>query len=627
VAETVPARFHQAAERFGERPLLFRKTSTGWQSMSYQQLERSARGLALALMERLGVAKGDLVALYCDNRTEWLVASLAIHFAAAVDIPRGAEAPAEILVNILRHSQARFAIVENASVLEKLGSMAESLQAVVLMDAPDSYPDRTIRFSELVQYGLQRLETAGHLVDQRWQMLADDDLASIIYTSGTAGDPKGAMIRHRNFLHNPSPLAQRIALVPDDRYLSLLPAWHSYERMIEYTGMFLGGQLYYGNLRSLREDLAGVRPTVFSTVPDFWISAYKIFQHRLFAGVSLLRRALLRSLLWSALQFGHARRILAGRIPRIRPASSLRRTLKVVLARCMISFYWFPFWLADRMIFRRLRQTLGGCLRVATSGAGPLPPFIDEFFDTAGIPILEAYGITEAMVAVSIRDLKAPILQTVGRPLPGIAVEIRDKSGSTLPPGPPGQIFVRGAGVFAGYWKNDTLSRTVIDEFGWLATGDQGRWTQDGELQILGREDDTIVLANGEKVLAPRLENELVTDPWIQQAVVVGQGQPTMAVLLVLDPMVTKEWAGAHGWSLSAETLLEHPAITAEIRTHLERLFSDRSRFASFERITLFRLLSRPLIVGRELSGTGKLRRAEFNRLYAKQIEEIYRQG
>jgi long-chain acyl-CoA synthetase len=186
---------------------------------------------------------------------------------------------------------------------------------------------------------------------------------------------------------------------------------------------------------------------------------------------------------------------------------------------------------------------------------------------------------------------------------------------------------VRGTGVFAGYWKDDTLSRTVIDEFGWLATGDQGRWTQDGELQILGREDDTIVLTNGEKVLAPRLENELVTDPWIQQAVVVGQGQPTMVVFLVLDPMVTQEWAGAHGWSLSAETLLEHPAITAEIRIHLERLFSDRSHFASFERITLFRLLSRPLVVGRELSGTGKLRRAEFNRLYAKQIEEIYRQG
>ena len=468
MAETVPARFHQAAERFGERPLLFRKTSTGWQSISFRQLERSARGLALALVERLGIAKGDLVALYSDNRTEWLVASLAIHFAATVDIPRGAETPAEILVNILRHSQARFAIVENASVLEKLGSMAESLQAVVLMDAPDSLPDRTIRFSELVQYGLQRLETAGHLVDQRWQMLSGDDLASIIYTSGTVGDPKGAMIRHRNFLHNPSPLAERIALVPDDRYLSLLPAWHSYERMIEYTGMFLGGQLYYGNLRSIREDLASVRPTVFSTVPDFWISAYKIFQHRLFTGLPILRRALLYSLLWAAHQFGHARRVLKRRFPRIKPASALRRTLVAVLARCMVSLYWLPFWLADRMIFRHLRQTLGGCLRVATSGAGPLPPFIDEFFDTAGIPILEAYGITEAMVAVSIRDLEAPTLQTVGRPLPGIAVEIRDKSGSILPPGQPGQIFLRGAGVFTGYWKNEILSRTVIDEVGGL---------------------------------------------------------------------------------------------------------------------------------------------------------------
>lgn len=145
-------------------------------------------------------------------------------------------------------------------------------------------------------------------------------------------------------------------------------------------------------------------------------------------------------------------------------------------------------------------------------------------------------------------------------------------------------------------------------------------------MQILGREDDTIVLANGEKLLAPRLENELVTDPWIQQAVVVGQGQPTMAVFLVLDPMVTEEWASARELSMSAEKLIEHPAIAEETRRRLERIFFDPSRFASFERITLFRLLLHPLVVGRELSQTRKLRRAEFNRLHAKQIEEMYRQ-
>jgi long-chain acyl-CoA synthetase len=627
VPRTVPGLIGQSVERFGDRPAFFHKVEDAWQPISYRDLDQRAKAFASGLIHRLGVEKGDLLAMIANNRPEWMVASLGIHFAGAVDVPRGSDTPPEILQTILRHSGARMAILEDLSVLEKLGSVASQLETLVLIDPPDGpLPANAYAFKDLLADGERLLRDHQEEMEERLRQLDGEDLASVIYTSGTNGDPRGVMILHRNYLHNPEPLHQLIGLTPEDRLLSILPIWHAYEREVEYTALAGGASIYYGSILQLKDDLSVVRPTIIPSVPDLWVSFYKIFLDRALRGASPLKKALIHFLLNSSRRHASAIRLRQDCEPRFSLVTPVAETSQKVGALLASILWAIPRRLADRLVFSKLRETLGGHLRLALSGAGPLPRVVDEFYDAAGVTILDGYGMTEAMVVIAGRSPLHKVISTSGKALPGIDLRIRGEDHQALPPGQAGEIQLRGSSVSPGYFKNDQLTQERFDGEGWFCTGDLGILTIDGNLRVLGRLDDTLVLRNGEKVNAMLLENELRSDPLVEQAVVVGQGRSYLAAFLFPNKSELQRWAEERGLPKGTlQELAKRPEVIKAYRRLLQHISGNPDRFAPHERVRIFRLQVRDLEVGKELSQSLKLRRGEFERRHAEEIVELYK--
>ncbi|MCX5973539.1 MAG: AMP-binding protein, partial [Coprothermobacterota bacterium] len=402
---TIPAMIKRSVQRYGEMPALCRKVEEVWLPISYADLDRAATCFAFGLMNLLGVRKGDHIALIADNRPEWMIASLGILYATAVDVPRGSDTPAEILQTIVRHSDARIAILENVEQLEKLRPLLGELDQLIFIDPPASIENLPIpwhRFADCLAEGERDFAQTEEQVGQRLAQLQPDDLATIIYTSGTAGNPKGVMIAHRHYMHNIEAVPGLLGNNSTDKSLAFLPIWHAFERMIEYIILSVGASVCYSNLAGLREHLVEVHPTVLATVPDFWVSVYKVFLRKATAE-SPLKRALVTSLLASAIRYRRAFRLLHGNKPRFRPEER-PGTWSIIQARFSCFCLAPLFRLTDRLLFRRLWESLGGRLKTVSIGAGPLPAKIDEFLDAAGINVVEGYGLTEVMVIIAFRD-------------------------------------------------------------------------------------------------------------------------------------------------------------------------------------------------------------------------------
>jgi len=628
-SRTIPAMIKRSVQHFGEMPALCRKLDEVWVPISYADLDRAATCFACGLIRLLGVRKGDHVALIADNRPEWMIADLGIHYAGAVDIPRGADTPTQILEAIVRHSDARFAIVENAELLEKIRPLLSELQGIVVLDPPSagqSLPANAHTYAELMVEGERDTFAAEELVGERLTQLRSEDLATIIYTSGTAGNPKGVMIAHRHYLHNIQTVPGLLGNDSTDKSLAFLPIWHAFERMIEYIILSVGASVYYSNLAGLRDHLVEVRPTVLVTVPDFWVSVYKVFLRKATAE-SRLKRVLVGSLLASAIRYRRAFRLLHGNQPRFNPEER-PSTWSILHARFNCFCLAPVFRLTDRLLFRRLWESLGGQLKTVSIGAGPLPAKIDEFLDAAGINVVEGYGLTEAMVIIAFRDAQHKRFQTVGGVLPGLELQIVDENGNPLGPGVVGRIRFRGPTLMLGYYKDPQLTAAVIDRDGWFDTGDTGVWTVDSCLRVLGRADDTLVLTNGEKVNAVMLENELRGESLVERAVVVGQGRPFVASFLFPQPQELAALAKQKGISFQrVEELATNPQILAEYQALCDRVSANRQKFTVHERIRRFRLVFWRLDVGKELSQSMKLRRAELARLHQREIDGLYRTG
>lgn len=626
---TVPSLIKDSVQRFGEKPALYRRIQEHWVGMSYAALDHAATCFAFGLMNRLGVQKGDHVALIANNRMEWMIADLGILYAAAVDVPRGSDTPAEILQTIVRHSDARIAILENAEQLEKLRPLLGELDQLIFIDPPASTEAIQIRWCSLADClaeGERDFAQAEEQVGQRLAQLHPDDLATIIYTSGTTGNPKGVMIAHRNYMHNVETVPVILGNTSKDKSLSFLPIWHAFERMIEYIILSVGASVYYSNISELREHLPEVQPTLLITVPDFWVTIYKAFLRKAMTG-SRFKKLFVSLILRSALRYQRSIRLLRGDDPRFTSADRPSNWRKAIawLNRCVCAP---AFFLADRLLFKKLRATLGNHLELVSSGAGPLPEKVDDFMNAAGINVVEGYGLTETMVIIAVRDAKHKRFQTVGGVLPGLEIQIRSESGVPLGPGQLGSVYFRGPTLMLGYYKNPELTSSLIDRDGWFDTGDLGMWTIDGCLKILGRADDMLVLTNGEKVNAVILENELRSESLVERAVVVGQGKPYAAAFLFPNPQELRALAQRKGVSYQQlEELAENPQILAEYKALCDRVSLNRDRFTAHERIRRFQLVFWRLEVGKELSQSLKLRRLQFTRLHQKEIDGLFKAG
>jgi long-chain acyl-CoA synthetase len=563
------------------------RDGAGLRTLTWADCQRDVEALANWFLTA-GFEAGDRVALLCETRPEWVIADLGMHAVGLVNVPVYPTLTAKQVAYVIRHSGARCLIVSNRRQLDKAMAIAAEcpdLQQVMLIE-PIPVLEPTIPvmpWREALRTGRQQEAT---LAPQRLVRMADvapEDLASIIYTSGTTGAPKGVMLSQANFVANLEAILARCPLTPHDTSLSFLPLSHVLERITTYALMAVGATIgYAGSLDALTFDLAAIRPTVLTTVPRVLEKLYV----RLLEGMQH-RTAVERRLFDWGIAVGRQRWIDGETDPT-------------------------SYALADALVLKQIRARFGGRLRLIVCGGAPMDRHVGEFFHSAGITVCEGYGLTETSPVVAMNVPGAIRFGTVGQVLPGVDVQLTED----------GEICVKGPNVMLGYYHDAEATHAAITSDGWFHTGDIGALDADGFLRITDRKKELIVLSNGKKVAPQALETQLLTSPYIDQALVVGEGHPFMTALIVPDFTQLNAWAYERGLPLERELLVKQEKVRALYREEIKRLTKD---LASFERIKQFSLLPHEWTVeSGEQTATLKLRRQAILANNAKRIEAMY---
>jgi len=629
-ADTLAELYRLAAEKFGPSPAFARKGPSGqFETTSYHEIYALGLDLATALID-LGVAQREHVGLLADNRLEWIIADYGILLAGAADVPRGTDITGQEITYILSHAGARMVFVENAATLAKLQRCLPELRGIekiILMDPSAEAPRGVLKLEDLLRRGSGLRASGDRRAERRMEEVHPGDLFTIIYTSGTTGVPKGVPLTHANMM-------SQIRNLPFDlgvglRALSILPIWHSYERVFEMVSISWGVCTYYTGLRHIAEDLKVARPHVMASAPRLWESLYQ----KILANVNRatpLRRALFHAAYGSTRAVKRAMRFFLGQQLDLhgRPPLETARLAVTHMAAWLACI--IPHLVLDSLVLAKLRDIVGGHFRGTISGGGALQPHVDEFFNFIGIPVLEGYGLTETSPVLAVRTWENLVIGTVGPAFPETRVRIVDlNTGQTLYPDPArrdggrglrGEIHVAGPQVMRGYHNNPEATARVLRE-GWLNTGDIGLVTFNDCLKILGRSKETIVLLSGENVEPTPIESRLVESPLIDQCMVVGQDQKYLGALIVPsfegfhaagEPAADPETLGR---SLRARVLLE-----GEIR----RLVGPDTGFKPFERIAAWAFAPKAFAPGDELTNTFKLKRHVIADRYADLIATMF---
>ena len=454
-----------------------------------------------------------------------------------------------------------------------------------------------------------------------------DDLFTIIYTSGTTGQPKGVQLTHANMVSQARSLP--FAIGPTDRFLSILPIWHSYERVAHMVTIAHGTPTFYTSVRTIADDLKTVRPTFMTSAPRLWESLYHKIVHNV-AQQGPLKRAMFRAAYFFSRRLRHSSYFIEGRRLDLVGRRWWRSLLQGV-GECFIYLGLLaPYLIMDGLVTRKLRAILGGQLRGTISGGGALPPHVDEFFNYIGIPVLEGYGLTESCPVLAVRTWKKRVIGTVGPPWPDTEIRIvdlatdeilyPDPARADLGRGRRGEIHARGPQIMPGYYKEPDLTARVLRD-GWLATGDIGLITFNDCLRIVGRCKETIVLLSGENVEPTPIEARLCESGYIDQCIVVGQDQKHLAALVVTHPDRFKNDGITLG---DGEELARHPRVEHIIAREIKTRVNAANGFKPYEMIHAWRVVPKPFEVGDELTATYKLKRHVLVDKYADLIHAIY---
>ncbi len=591
---TFAALLDSTVARHGERTFLPRRHAHGGDPVTFAELLKAAREIAAGLAA-VGMTRGDRAGLIADNRFEWLAADLGCAQLGVVDVPRGTDTTPSELVFILAHSGCRFAFVENAATAKTLlahRTELPELQRICVLHGPA--PEGTETLDALREHGRRWSEVED--LDARIAEVSPDDLLTIVYTSGTTAEPKGVMLSHQNVLSNLETVSQVLDIHASDVFLSVLPAWHMYERMLDYVALAVGAQLVYTDRRRIKEDLKAVRPTVFAAVPRIWEMIHDGIVHHAERAKGL-RRALLRWMLTTCRRVGSRR------------CNLLHRAVHRIF---------------DATLLPKVRQSTGGRLRLAVSGGGSLPSFVDELLLGLGVPLLNGYGLTETSPVAAVRIPARNRPGVIGPPLPRTEIQVRDHDGSVLSATRIGVLFVRGPQVMKGYYRNEKRTAEVLDRDGWFNTGDLGCVESDGQLRITGRAKDTIVLASGENVEPEPLEIATKTSLFIDQIVVVGQDRKSLGALVVPTQETLEQAIPRSEWEMR-DGLMHGKNVHQLLRRELDRILTRDAGFRAFERITTFRVLIEPLTIDNGfLTQTLKVKRHVVHDRFATLIEQMF---
>jgi long-chain acyl-CoA synthetase len=594
---TLPELFAAQVARRGDALAIRFKAYGIWHRVSWRRYGEEVERVAAALVA-FGLRPGENVAVLGDNRPEWLYCHLGIMGAGGVTVGIYPTSAPDQVTYLLDHSQARLIFVDNEEQLDKILAIAgrTALERIVVWDAKGLWgfaDERVTFFDDFLKQGHALAETRPGALAERRAAIEPGDTAMIIYTSGTTGPPKGAMLSHGSILWVTGALLAVNPVGPDDEVVSYLPFAHVYENLVSVFGALRAGYVvnFVESLDTLAQNLREVSPTYFASVPRIWEKLASSVELRM-ADSTPLKRAIYR--LAVAVGRRHARTRLAGRPIPLGLGLAYRVSSWAVLAP-----------LKRRLGFDRTR--------IAVCGAAPASPELFEYYHALGIPLIEGYGQTESTGVISVNPVQAPRVGTVGRPVPGIEVALADD----------GEILTRGPHVFKGYFKDPDLTAQTVDAGGWLHTGDVGAW-DDGHLKILDRKKDIIITAGGKNVTPAYIENKLKFSPYVQDAVVIGDGRRYLCALVLIDEDNVTKFAQDHRVPFTTfEDLTRNPEVVRLVHDEIERVNKGLSQVESIKK---FALLPRRFYAEEgDVTPTMKVKRRALEERYADVIAGLYR--
>ena len=610
---------------------------------TYGQVYDEVISLALAL-QKMGIKRGQNVGLISDNRREWAVTDYAILSLGATDVPRGCDSMGTEIRFILNFADVEISFFETPHQLEKVLENTDecpNLKTAIIYKKPSKSEDeiinnkkiKVILYKDLLKEGKEIFEADKEKfrtqIEAEMDKTETDDIATIIFTSGTTGTPKGVMLSHRNYIAQLEVFHNFFPCKRGETWLSVLPVWHSYERAFQYLVPALKTNIAYSKpvAQVMITDMEKIKPHWLCAVPRLWDAIAKnidrtVHKHK---GFDLF---CYNTFIKPGIVYAHFRDMIRGWIVQDKKRN---RFADFLIGIFPFLFLWPIHALGDICFFNRVRKGLGGRIKIAVSGGGALQREVNDFFRSVGFNLLEAYGLTETAPVLSVRHYKNPRPGCVGAIMPSCEVKIvREENGiiadsAPLAPGQKGLVLARGEQIMKGYYKRPDLTEKIIDSEGWLNTGDLGLLTFDGELKLTGRAKDTIVLLGGENIEPAVIERAINASDYIDSSIVMGQDKNYLGCLIVATKDKIEDYAKQNKIEYSSYAeLLQKEEINAFYSKIIHSLVSVSTGFRSCERINKFVLLSDPFKTGEELSAKGEMIRAKIVKKYEKEVESMF---
>jgi len=575
-------------------------------SMTFGEGRQAVETVARALMS-LGIKVQDRVGILSKNRPEWFLADLGAVHLGAITVPiYDTLAPAQVK-HIVNHSEMRLVFVSSPALLAPLLALKAELpklERVVLFEGepPPDPPLAVSTWSDLLAIGQAHKAKEPEAFEKRWREIRRDDLLTIVYTSGTMGDPKGVMLTQGNILSQIETLPRVVAINVGDLTVSYLPLAHILERTVgEYLPIVNGSSVAFAeSMEKLPENIREFKPDYLLAVPRVLEKVHdRVLENvRQKGGVS-------QRIFWWAVRTG-------------------ARWEKVRFEKRVPAGIRFKRRLADRLVYRKVKESLGGRIRFVVSGAAPLNPRIVEFCQSLGLPILEGYGLTESSPVIAVNPLNQPVPGTVGKMIPGIQVEIWEKPLQGAPPDVEGEIVTKGPHVMKGYYKDDAGTKAAVDREGWLHTGDIGKRDTRGYITITDRKKNIIVNSYGKNVAPGPIEARISESKYISSVMLFGDKHKFLTALIAPNFVELEGWAkaqGLAGGSTKAD-LVKDARVQKLFRDWLDEVGKD---FSKPEQVRKFTLLDHELTVANGLlTPSLKVKRALVEREYAPLVHAMY---
>ncbi|CAH1443648.1 unnamed protein product [Lactuca virosa] len=570
-----------------------------WMTYGETATARSAIGSGL---QYYGLSKGACIGLYLINRPEWMVADHACSAYSYVSVPLYDTLGPDAVKYIINHAdlQAVFCVPSTLNILLSFLSEISSVRVIVVVGGVEEHLPSLPQTSGVKLVSYSKLFSQGHNNLKPFCPPKSEDIATICYTSGTTGTPKGVVLTHGNLIASVAAMTLSIKFNSTDIYISYLPLAHIYERanqiMLSYCGVAVG--FYQGDNLKLMDDLAVLRPTLFCSVPRLY--------NRIYAGImnAVNTSGVLKHRLFTAAYNSKKQAIMTGRKPS-------------------------PIW--DRLVFNKIKAKIGGRVRFMGSGASPLSPDIMDFLRVCfGCSVIEGYGMTESCSVITIMDDGDNLSGHVGSPNPACEIKLDDvpemNYTSDDQPHPRGEICVRGPIIFQGYYKDEVQTREVLDDEGWLHTGDIGLWLPGGRLKIIDRKKNIFKLAQGEYIAPDKIENVYAKCRFISQSFIYGDSfNSSLVAIISVDPDVMKDWAASQGIKYNdLGQLCNDPRAKAAVLAEMD-VVAREAQLRGFEFAKAVTLVAEPFSVENGLlTPTFKVKRPQAKAYFAKEISNMY---